>query len=438
MAMSRLVMGLVVMMSSGLVQAQSVVDQINAHQHLGVASCASSVCHGATQPFKDSPVWQNEYSVWSDSDPHAKSYQTLLNAESRAIARNLGIANAATAKICLDCHTDNPPQDKRGDKFLITDGVGCEACHGGSENWIASHTSRDASHADNLGQGLFPTEEPVARAKLCMSCHMGTGDRMITHRIMGAGHPRLSFELDTFTWLNPHYEIDDDYVERKGQFNGARDWAIGQGVAAYNLLDMLTDEQAGWHGIFPELVLFDCHACHRVMSGKQWGPRPGTGLGPGVVRLNDANLVMFRHVLSLVDSGAASRLAQQTRALHQATTQSRSATMQAAETLKRTLDASLATVASFDFAESSLGQILASMQRDAENGEFRDFASAEQAAMAAQSVIVAFDTAGRLDEAKAEQLRVLVDRLYKTVEEEDAYRMNEFVGAFRQVVASAR
>lgn len=438
MAMSRLVLGLVAFVSWGLAHAQSVVDQINAHQHLGVASCASSVCHGATQPFKDSPVWQNEYSVWSDSDPHARSYQTLLNAESRAIARNLGLDNAATAKICLDCHTDNPPEAVRGDKYLVTDGVGCEACHGGSEQWIASHTSADSSHADNLANGLYPTEEPVARAKLCLTCHMGTRDRMITHRIMGAGHPRISFELDTFTWLNPHYEIDDDYVERKGQFNGARDWAIGQGVAAYNLLDQLTDEKAGWHGIFPELVLFDCHACHRVMSGKQWGPRPGTGLGPGVVRLNDANLVMFRHVLSLVDPAAAGRLRDQTRALHQATTQSRSATLQAAESLKRSLDGSLASVAAFDFGEGSLERILASIQRDAEGGEFRDFAAAEQAAMAAQSVIVAFDTAGKLDEAKAEQLKTLVDRLYATVEKEDAYRMNDFIGAFRQVVASAR
>jgi hypothetical protein len=31
----------------------------------------------------------------------------------------------------------------------------------------------------------------------------------------------------------------------------------------------------------------------------------------------------------------------------------------------------------------------------------------------------------------------LVDRLYKTVEKEDSYRMNDFIGAFRQVVASA-
>lgn len=27
-----------------------------------------------------------------------------------------------------------------------------------------------------------------------------------------------------------------------------------------NLLELVTDDKAGWRGIFPELVLFDCHA----------------------------------------------------------------------------------------------------------------------------------------------------------------------------------
>ncbi len=438
MAMSRLFVGLVAVCGWGLAHAQGAVQQIEAHQHLGVASCASGVCHGATQPFKDSNVWQNEYSVWSDSDPHARAYRTLLSTESKRIARNLGIPNAATASMCLDCHSDNVPAAQRGEKFLITDGVGCEGCHGGAQEWISSHTNRDVAHADNVSKGMYPTDEPVARAKLCLSCHMGTADRMITHRIMGAGHPRLAFELDTFTWLNPHYEIDEDYVSRKGEFNGARDWAIGQGIAAYNLLDVLTNDKTGSHGIFPELVLFDCHACHRVMSGKRWGPRPGTGLGPGVVRLNDANLVMFRHVLALVDPSAGDRLAGQIRGLHQATTQSRSGTNEAARTLMRSLDTSLQTVAAYNFSEAGLGKILASIQRDADRGEFRDFSAAEQAAMAAQSVVVAFDTAGKLDEAQANRLSGLVDRLYATVEREDDYQMANFTGAMRALTASAR
>ena len=94
----------------------------------------------------------------------------------------------------------------------------------------------------------------------------------------------LKVLVDTFTWLHPHYTVDDDYEQRKGRYDGVRDWGVGQASAAINALDILLDAQAGWHGIFPELVLFDCHACHRPMSGKAWGPRQGTGLGAMLLR----------------------------------------------------------------------------------------------------------------------------------------------------------
>lgn len=424
-------------MSGSLWAASGTVEQIQLHKHLGAASCASSTCHGANQRAASARILLNEFSVWQQTDPHAKAYEILTKPESKAMAAKLGLGDATQAKICLDCHADNVPADKRGDKFLIEDGVACEACHGGSEKWIATHTDTAQPRQVSLDAGLYPTEKPVARAKLCLSCHMGTRDRMITHKIMGAGHPRLSFELDTFTWLNPHYEIDQDYVERKGVFNGTRDWAIGQGIAAANLLDILLDEKAGWSGIFPELVLFDCHACHRLMKGKQWGPRPGTGLGPGVVRLNDSNLVMYRYVLALVDQGGAQALAAQTKQLHQSTTVSREQTYAAARKLKASIDASLEKVAAYDFEGADLGRILEGMVRDAERGEFRDFAAAEQAALAAQSVVVAFETAKQIDEAGSARLQAQVDRLYKTVEQEDAYRMGEFVQALKALRLAA-
>lgn len=423
---------------AGSAVADSAVSLINQHKHLGAASCASSVCHGATEPLPGSNVMQNEFSIWQESDPHTRAYAILSQPESIRIARNLGIGDPAKADMCLDCHGSNVPVAQRGEKFQMDDGVGCESCHGGSELWIASHTNGSTSHADNLANGLYPTAQPVARAKLCLSCHMGTADRMITHRIMGAGHPRLAFELDTFTWLNPHYQVDDDYIKRKGEFNGARDWGVGQGVAALNLLDQLTDSKVAWTGIFPELVLFDCHACHKRMGGKSWAARPGTGLGPGAVRLNDANLLVYRYVVGLVDAGAARRLADQTRALHQATAQSKEATFAAARTLKASIESSLNTVAAHDFEADSLGLILRAILVDAERGEFNDFAAAEQAAMAAQSVIVAFTTAKQIDEERAKALMAQVDRVYKTVEDGDNYRAGNFVAAFRQLAGTSR
>ncbi|HSX61654.1 MAG TPA: multiheme c-type cytochrome, partial [Tahibacter sp.] len=95
----------------------SAVDAIAAHRHLGVASCSNSVCHGASQVFRDSHVMQNEFAVWQETDPHAKAYAILQQPASAEIARKLGIGSAAEAKICLDCHADNVPAAQRGERF---------------------------------------------------------------------------------------------------------------------------------------------------------------------------------------------------------------------------------------------------------------------------------------------------------------------------------
>jgi hypothetical protein len=415
----------------GALAQASAIDTIDAHEHLGVASCANSVCHGASQPFRDSAVMQNEFSVWQESDPHAQSYRTLETPRSKAIARKLGLGDPTQAKVCLDCHADNIGPHLRGERFQITDGVGCEACHGGAEPWLNAHADRSVTHAANIANGMYPTDQPIARAELCLSCHMGSKQRPITHRVMGAGHPRLSFELDTFTWLHPHYTINAAWIKRKGEWNGVRDWAVGQGVAAGNLLDLLVDEKTGWNGIFPELVLFNCHACHRLMNANQWGPRPGTGLGPGAVPLNDANLVMFRHVLAPVDKAAAARVGRETRALHSATTQSRGATFAAARRLHATLTELLPKVAAFDYGPDDFNVILASIEADARRGEYRDYAAAEQVAMAAQSLTVAFENDGKLDEKRSVVLHARLDAVYAVLKDENRYDMRTFDTALK-------
>ena len=131
-----------------------------------------------------------------------------------------------------------------------------------------------------MTNGLYPTNEPVAQARLCLSCHFGNKDKFVTHRMMGAGHPRMSFELETFSQTQPpHFVIDADWEQRKGSWDGVRVWAIGQALAASELLDVLLDPKRSRDGLFPELVVFDCHACHHPMSDMRWTPR--TGPQPG-------------------------------------------------------------------------------------------------------------------------------------------------------------
>ena len=148
--------------------AGAVLPQDDGKVHEGVASCASSVCHGATVERGGANVLQNEYVTWTRYDKHAGAYNVLLNEDSQRIAKNLGLPNAHEADLCLDCHADNVPVAQRGVEFDITDGVGCEACHGGSEDWIARHTAPEATHADNVAHGLYATDDLAARTDLCL------------------------------------------------------------------------------------------------------------------------------------------------------------------------------------------------------------------------------------------------------------------------------
>jgi len=212
------------------------------------------------------------------------------------------LANAASAKVCLDCHSDNVPAAKRGPKFQISDGVQCEACHGGAEKWIESHAAPTATHKANVVAGLYPSELPMERARLCLSCHLGTRDRFATHAIMGAGHPRLSFELEAFTANQPaHYVVDADYIQRKGKAEGVNLWLTGQFESARRFLTLLQTDLAHPPGMIPELAFYDCHSCHHPMDKKRWTQqRVGAGVGPGTLRLQTHNLLTLQVVADAI------------------------------------------------------------------------------------------------------------------------------------------
>ena len=428
--MNRCITALVLLLCAvPYVQGDDHAVDVFADQHLGVASCANSVCHGKLSKQEQEVVWLNEYRIWSSQDRHARAYQTLLNEDSKRIARNLGLPNAHTADVCLDCHADNVPVDKRGPKFQISDGVGCEACHGGAERWIESHTEKNTPHQENLDKGMLATEDPFVRAGVCLRCHMGTEDQFTTHKIMGAGHPRLTFELEAFTANQPaHYEVDADYMERKRPIVGFNLWLSGQLATADNYLELLTSDLLEVTGITPEFSLMDCHSCHHSMDDLRWSEqRRAQGLTPGQLRLQDQHLLMLKAVAQVVGAADRDELNRATVALLRAGQSSFADIRKEATALKGWLqDRGSAWLAS-EFSTSQIRAIRKNLAQYGAQGQLTDFAAAEQAFLAIENLTLTIGDGGS-------RQRVL-DRLFETVESDQTYSPAKFGAASRAAVA---
>ena len=407
------------------------LPQHSTEKHMGVASCAASQCHGSAVPRDGSAVLQNEYVTWTQDDPHSGAYATLNSDQSRAMANRLGLKSAATAIICLDCHADNVATASRGERFQLSDGVGCEACHGGSENWLASHyNAPTVLRKDNLESGMYPTERPQARAELCLSCHLGTEDKFATHRIMAAGHPRLTFELDTFTELwrragrQPHYKADTDYKERKEAPSHTYSWAIGLLADGRRRLDLIQSKQFGGDGLFPELGLYDCHACHRSMKSVQWRRLPRhANAGPGVPFLSDGTWVMSLALAGSVQPSATQEIEALLAALHVASSQTNADIKTAAIELDAELG-SLQRSVSEQSLERNRETLLAELLRRGAAGEYLDYASAEQAFMAVQ--MLAF-------ELKDISLQQEIDELALSLADDERFRPPQFASLLRNL-----
>ena len=404
-------------------------------QSVGVVNCASGICHGSVRPYKDSTVLQTEYVTWSRVDKHARAYTVLGNALSQRIARNLGIGDPTKAKVCLDCHAHNVPESLRGERFKLEDGVSCEACHGPAGRWLEGHAEEGATHQSNIDNGLYGLSDPAARARLCLSCHFGNADRFVSHRLMGAGHPRMSFELDTFTTVEPaHFKVDSDWEKRKRIWDGVQVWAIGQAMVVAEMMDVLGDPKRSHDGLFPELVLFDCHACHHPMSDKRWAPRV-PGVGPGMVRLNDSSMLMVRQIAKVVDPAFGARVAETMNRLQQAAAGRGGDPAALARQLKGEMNELVARLSTRSFAEPEMRAVLAGLVDDGLNGQYRDYAAAEQATMAIGSVANFMFQRGALKSAAG--VNSGLAGLQSAVSNDERYQPAQFQTALRNFRGSA-
>ncbi|MBK5264057.1 MAG: hypothetical protein JJE34_02305 [Alphaproteobacteria bacterium] len=416
--------------------------------HLGVASCAGTTCHGRMEA-DGKIVRQDELMRWQEpSTPggaHSRAFAVLSNARGQQIARNLGIGNASTAPMCLGCHADPAPATKRGARFHVSDGVGCESCHGGAAQWISSHYAVAASHASNVASGMIALDNPRARASVCLDCHFGSanGGQFVTHRIMAAGHPRISFELDLFSTLQQHHDEDADYAARKGRTNNVRMWAVGQSMALQRSLSLYTDHGIGNDGVFPEFYFFDCQSCHRRIYDSDKAVRtfvenPGRPIPGGMPPYNDENMIMLSAAAKVAAPAIAARFDADSRAFHAALARDRASAVGAASTLRQTTGDLVSAFSSASFGSTETFAVIDLLASNAISPRFTDYEGSVQAVMAVDTLLNALVRSGQVTVGAAAGIRANVNRAYAAVKDPNDYRPTEFRAALGNAAASIR
>lgn len=391
----------------------------------GVASCAGSTCHGRSEG-DGKVVRQDELRIWqepsSKTGAHSRAAAVLSAPRGRRIASVLGLGNAASASACLGCHATNAPGASRGGRYLASDGVGCESCHGAASGWLSSHYAMPATHASNVAAGMIPLEKPQVRASVCLDCHFGSDKpgQFVTHAMMAAGHPRVSFELDLFSSLQAHYDIDGDYVKRKGRLDSVQLWAVGQAEAVKRSARLFTNASLATEGIFPQFYFYDCHSCHRQITDnpavtRRFETNPGRPIPFGNPPYNDENMIMLSAVAGTLAPEQAARYDTAARTFHAAMAQGRPQAVEAAKALSSAAGILSDALASRHYSSDTAFQVIAAISSKAIAPRLTDYTGSAQAVMAVDTLLNALVREGRVTVGAAAGIRAQINRAYGAV-----------------------
>lgn len=402
-------------------------------KYVGPGSCSAVACHGGIQPHSTTKVLQNEYSTWVTQDKHARAYTALTGSLGKQMAAILKIGPADKAPKCLVCHAVSMEKSHRAREFDVAEGVSCESCHGPASQWLGPHIQPDAKHADMVRLGLIDNKNLAVRASECLTCHLGAKGMEVDHEMIAAGHPDLTFELDSFTAVEPPHWVE----KNTDPLFGMRAWGVGQAVQMRE--GMLRVARRAQTGPWPEFSEMDCITCHHALTGSEsWRQQQGYGdHRPGDPPYNLARFVVFRHFAREIDPETAKQLeAESAKVAHLVTSLSPERTQvevaaNHAATLAEKLVAEVDT-AQYDRARTL--RLLKSIAADGDAISRQGERSAEQATMTVDSLYIAIAKAG----AANPDTRAAIDRLFTQVKNPSGYNAPQFAAGMKSVAATLR
>ncbi len=402
-------------------------------RYVGPGSCSAVACHGGIAPRMTTKVLQNEYSTWVTQDRHARAYTVLTGSLSRQMTAILKMSPAETSQRCLVCHALSVEPAEREREFDVAEGVSCESCHGPASRWLGPHIDPRARHADMVQLGLVDNQNLAERSKHCLSCHLGAKGLDVDHEMIAAGHPDLTFELDSFTAVEPPHWIE----KSADPLFGMRAWGVGQAVQLRE--SMLRVARRAESGPWPEFSEMDCMTCHHALTGPEsWRQKEGYGdHPPGDAPYNLARYVVFRHFAEEIDPAANRELATATENVARLiTTMSpdRSAVEAAAKRAAGLADKLVGEVQAAQYDRARTSRLLLSIASDADAIAMQGERSAEQATMSVDSLYIATAKDG----GTRPETRSAIDRLFQQVKNPSAYNGPMFAAQMKQVAATLR
>lgn len=432
-----------VALAVGVPNSESVSAQaVSSDRYTGVASCAGSTCHGRAEGNGE-VVRQDEIASWQEPSSaggaHSRALAIIKTARGRKITDALGLKAPGSEPACLGCHSTFVAVADRGPRFQVSDGIGCESCHGPAQRWLASHYTKDGSHSANVGNGLIPLENPQTRAGVCLDCHYGSadGNQFVTHSMMAAGHPRVSFELDLFSSLQQHHDFDEDYRQRKGGDDSVRLWAVGQAEAVRRATGLFARPDLGTDGAFPEFYFYDCHSCHRAIAdgpkqSRTFQTNPGRPIPFGQPPFNDENIIMLSAVSKVLAPAQADGFEKASRNFHGAMGQGREQAVRAAGALRTSAAKLSSALAARSYGSNDAFTVIRSISARATSARFTDYSGSVQAVMGIDTLLNSLVRNGQITVGASAGIRANLNRAYQAVSSPESYNPDRFRTALAQ------
>jgi len=414
-----------------------------AAKYVGPGSCSAVACHGGIQP-NGGRVLQDEYSTWVTQDKHAQAYASLKTPLGEQIASIMKLGPAEKAQRCLVCHALDVTPAEHDREFELSDGVSCESCHGPASKWLGPHIHATASqdawltqHREMVRLGLVDNQDLAARSERCLGCHLGAPGLNVDHDLIAAGHPDLTFELDSFTAVEPIHWVEKD--QATGAANpamfGARAWAVGQAVQLE--MSMRRLQRHAKEGQWPEFSEMDCITCHHALTGPQsWRQKEGYGDHlPGRPPYNLSRYALFQHFANDVDPGLNTELNAEVHAvalLITSMSSDRAAVVAAASSAADTAHEMVQKMEHANYDRARTQRLLVAITADADHIAADGERTAEQATMTVDSLYIA----EARDAGKNAATREAIDGLFKLVNNPSAYNAPQFAAQMKRVRAT--